>query len=74
MNDKIIESPIGTLAEYIKERHTEWNGSKEEWLDEGIVWAVQEYHSHKGSFSELDWSVISALGLTEVGEMCEENE
>lgn len=47
------------------------------WYDEGLIWAVQDYHSCKGSvldFTEDDWLAAEENGLdrNEVELLCEE--
>lgn len=47
-----------------------------QWEDEGLVWAIQDYHSCKGSlenFTDDDWKTVEENGLTkeEVKQFCE---
>lgn len=47
-----------------------------QWEDEGLIWAIQDYHSCKGSvddFTDDDWKVVEENGLTkeEVKQFCE---
>lgn len=63
------------LAEFIVKKHANWierGSSQNDWEDEGIVWAIQEYYSSMGEFSEEDWKTIESLGLEEIGIFCEE--
>ena len=54
-----------------------WGKLDWQWYDEGLIWAVQDYHSCKGSildFTEDDWLAAKENGLTreEVEMFCEE--
>lgn len=47
------------------------------WFDEGLIWAVQDYHSCMGSildFTEDDWLAAEENGLyrNEIELLCEE--
>lgn len=60
-------------AEYLKRyQMLDW-----QWTDEGLPWAIQDYHSSKGSvmdFTEDDWRVCKENGwtLNEVCALCNE--
>lgn len=47
-----------------------------QWTDEGLIWAIQDYHSYKGSvedFTDDDWKAAEDNGLTkeQVIKFCE---
>lgn len=47
-----------------------------QWTDEGLIWAIQDYHSCIGSladFTDDDWNAVKENGLTreEVKQFCE---
>ena len=62
-------------------RQKEWyfkkyGGLDWQWKDEGLIWAIQDYHSCKGSledFTEDDWKAVEENGLTkeEIKYFCE---
>ena len=63
------------LEEYIDSKHQEYiqRGDPDwMWDDEGIVYAMQDYHSSMGEFSEEDWAYIKKMGLEEIAAFCEE--
>ena len=55
-----------SLATFLVEKKKEWLADKRKplmemvksWEDEGIVWAVQEYYSSMGEFSDDDIKTI----------------
>lgn len=64
-----------TLKEFISERHKAYIGLPTwRWEDEGVVYAIQDYHSSMGEFSEEDWNTLHELCLDDVGQMCEEQD
>ena len=69
LRNKIEESKAWYLQKYGK---LSW-----QWYDEGLIWAVQDYHSCIGStldFTEEDWLAAEENGLTreEVELFCDE--
>lgn len=69
LRNKIEESKAFYLQQYGK---LDWR-----WHDEGLIWAIQDYHSCKGSvlnFTEDDWWVVAENGLTraDIEYYCEE--
>ena len=69
LRNKIEESKAWYLQKY---GTLDW-----QWYDEGLIWAVQDYHSCKGSvldFTEDDWLAAEENGLTreEVELFCDE--
>lgn len=73
VNDFTLRSTIEKNKQFYLDRYgkLDW-----QWTDEGLVWAIQDYHSCKGSIDEFtddDWSVVKENGLTikAVKEFCE---
>ena len=69
-----LRNVIETDKAWYKQKYGELNWH---WYDEGLVWAVQDYHSCKGSvldFMEDDWLAAEENGLSrpEVEDLCEE--
>ena len=63
------------LAGYIALKKKDYEGKPSwMWKDEGIVYAIMDYHSSMGEFTDEDWDTINELGLDEVGQMCEEQD
>ena len=76
------------LAAFIEAKKEEWfdrdrkrgyydRAIEKGWNDEGIVWAVQEYHSSMGEFTEDDIKTIEkefGQWASDVIDMCEEGE
>lgn len=74
---------MNTLRNKIEDTKTEYQRryGKLDWkfTDEGLLWAIQDYHSSKGSvldFTEDDWMVCKENGWTldEVLKLCDETE
>lgn len=70
------------LRNVIEERKSwylqKWGKLDWQWYDEGLIWAVQDYHSCTGNVSEFtedDWLAAEENGLTreEVKVICEED-
>ena len=56
------------LKDYIKQK-SDWYLNKYgkldwHWFDEGVIWAIQDYLSMKGEFSQEDIEVIKARGFS----------
>lgn len=73
VSDFTLRSTIERNRQFYFERYgkLDW-----QWTDEGLIWAIQDYHSCKGSveaFTDDDWSVVKENGLTKetVIEFCE---
>lgn len=71
LRNKIDESKAWYLRKYGK---LDW-----QWYDEGLIYAVMDYHSCKGSllnFTEDDWLAAEENGLTraKVEYICEEED
>lgn len=73
------------LAAFLVEKKKEWLADKRQpvmemvksWDDEGIVWAVQEYHSSMGEFTEDDIKTIEhcfGQWASDIIAMCKEGE
>lgn len=71
---------MGVYTEHLNkglEKYVEWkfNEGVEEglyrfvddwqWRDEGLIWAIQEYYSHRGEFSEKDIKYLNRYGFDE---------
>lgn len=73
MENSLRKKIEGTKAEYIRRY------GKLDWkfTDEGLPWAIQDYHGSKGSvmdFTEDDWRACKESGWTldEVCKLCDE--
>lgn len=51
------------LADYVMAKYNEWNGMEDDWEDEGIVWAIQDYYGSMGKFSKEDVEWLNAYGF-----------
>lgn len=64
VNDFTLRSTIERNQKFYLDRYGQSNG---QWTDEWLAWAIQDYHSCKGSledFTDDDWKVIEENGLT----------
>ena len=61
------------LREFIAEQKKEYEGLPPYRWDEGIVWAMEEYYSSMGEFSDEDWEYIKEANLLDIAVVCEED-
>jgi len=62
------------LREFVAERKKEYtNIPAWYWEDEGIVYAVADYYSSMGEFSQADKEYIKKERLEEIAAWCEED-
>lgn len=67
------------LRNKIKDAKRRYGAFSWEFIDEGLPWAIQDYHSSKGSvldFTEDDWLACKENGwmLDEVCKLCDEEQ
>ena len=61
------------LSEYIAKRKDEFDRSMrpDDLWHESLMWAMEDYYSSMGEFSEEDWRYIRENGLEEEAYYCE---
>lgn len=65
-----------TLVEFVNDRKKGYADKPAwMWVDEGLIYAVMDYHSSKGEFSEEDINYLKQIfpdNYSEIIEICEE--